>query len=75
MLPYGTTTTSTALAGKRPAEALQQVEAGEANDKGNEKGFHALLLGMGRPHKRHGWEDILNENRFQLKKYRLFLAH
>ena len=42
MLPDGTAATATALAGKRPAEALQQVEAGEANDKGNEKGFHCF---------------------------------
>ena len=40
MFSYGTAATATALAGKRPAEALQEIEAGEADDKGNEKGFH-----------------------------------
>ena len=42
MLPHRTAATATALAGKRPAEALQKVEGGEADDEGNEKGFHCF---------------------------------
>ena len=41
-LPHRTAATATALAGKRPAEALQKVEGGEADDEGNEKGFHCF---------------------------------
>ena len=67
MLPHRTAATATALAGKCPAEALQKVEGGEADDEGNEKGFHCFAPWDGKAAWRHEGEDILNENRFQLK--------
>ena len=40
MLPDGTAATATTFAGKSPAEALQKIEGGETDDKGNKKSFH-----------------------------------